>query len=66
MTPCHVPLADPSGAGHNAVAVPLEAAGHVVTAFNDPCEALDKISTHAKRLMPSLPGDYTRFLKIWT
>jgi len=42
----------------------LEAAGHVVTAFDDPCEALDKISTHAKRLMPLLPADYTRLLRI--
>jgi CheY-like chemotaxis protein len=57
MAPCLV-LVDPSRAVQKAVAILLEAAGHVVTAFDDPCEALDKISTHTKRLMPLSPNDY--------
>jgi len=46
------------------VAILLEVAGHFVAAFDEACEALNKISTHAKRLMPLLPDDYTRFLSI--
>jgi len=46
------------------VAILLEAAGHAAAAFDEACEALNKISTHAKRLMPLLPDDYTRFRSI--
>ena len=59
-------LVDLTGAGHKAMAILFEAAGHVVTAFDDGCVALDKISTHTERFMLLMPDDYTRFLRILT
>jgi hypothetical protein len=50
-------LVDLTGAGHKTIAILLEAAGHVVTAFDDGCVALGKISTHTERFMPLIPND---------